>query len=169
MRYRTFVLFACLALCAVPRAASAQAFFGSLPIDGIPCQSSEGALEHIHAHLQIFDRGRAAGVPALVGIAVAGNCLYWLHTHTPNGIIHIEAPVVRTFTLGQFFDIWGMPLGPGKAATLVAPHGRALAFTVNGKAWTGDPRAIPLRDHEEIVIQLGPPYATPAKADWSRI
>jgi hypothetical protein len=169
MRYRTLVLFSCLALCAAPRAAHAQAFFGSLPIDGIPCQSSEGAVEHIHSHLQIFDRGRAVGVPALVGIPVSGNCLYWLHTHADNGIIHIESPVVRTFTLGQFFDIWGMALGPSKAASLSAPHGQTLAVTVNGKAWKGDPRAIPLRDHEEIVIQLGPPYGAPVKADWSRI
>ncbi len=38
---------------------------------------------------------------------MAGGCFYWLHTHTEDGIIHIESPVQRTFTLGHFFAIWG--------------------------------------------------------------
>ncbi len=169
MRYRTFVLFACLALAPTPPPATAQMLFAGLPIDGIPCQSSEGVRVHIHAQLQIFDHGKIVVVPAQIGIPPAGTCLYWLHTHAANGVIHIESPVVRTFTLGQFFDIWGMPLGTDRAAGLNAPHGRTLRYDVNGAAWKGDPRSIPLRDHEQIVIQLGPPYATPAKADWSRL
>jgi len=35
----------------------------------------------------------------------------WLHTHAADGIIHTESPVERTYTLGDFFDIWGQPLG----------------------------------------------------------
>ena len=147
----------------------AQSMFGGLNVDGIECQGMEGAVEHIHTHLQIFNRGRAVQIPAQVGIPQGGSCLYWVHTHTPDGIIQIESPVRRTFTLGQFFDIWGEPLSRTQAASARAAHGKTLRVTVNGKTWTGDPAKIPLRDREEIVIQSGPPWGTPHKADWSKL
>lgn len=147
----------------------AQSFFGGAPIDGIRCDAQEGSLEHIHAHLQLFDRGRVVGVPAGIGIPSGGSCLYWLHTHTDDGFIHIESPVLRTFTLGAFFDIWGMSLSARQAGSLRASDGRALRVTVNGNLWNGNPRAIPLRDREEIVIQNGPPFARPHPTDWSNI
>ena len=155
------VLFATLLL--------AQSMFGGLPIDGISCEQMEGAVEHVHAHLQLFDRGKPVTVPADIGISVGSRCLYWLHTHAANGVIHIESPVQRTFTLGQFFDVWGEVLGRTRAADVRAPHGSVLRVTVDGKAWKGDPRSVPLRDHEEIVIQSGPPYAHGTPADWSRV
>jgi hypothetical protein len=139
--------------------ASAQTMFGGLAIDGISCDTMEGAVEHVHSHLQIFNRGRAVTVPAQIGILASGGCLYWLHTHSADGIIHIEAPVKRTFTLGQFFDIWGRSI----------PHGKSLRVTVNGKRWTGDPAKIPLRDREEIVVQTGPPWGRAHSADWSNL
>jgi hypothetical protein len=66
----------------------------------------------------------------------------WLHTHVPDGVIHIESPVRRGFTLGDFFDEWGLPLstdqvGPAK--------GRVTAF-YDGKVYQGNPRDIPLVD-----------------------
>lgn len=91
---------------------------------GIACQANEQVLFHIHAHLTIFAGGRARSVPAGIGIAppydvvqtrggpfVAGaSCFMWLHTHAADGIIHTESPVKRTYTLSDFFDIWGQPL-----------------------------------------------------------
>lgn len=142
---------------------------GGLPIDGIRCDSMEGAVQHIHSHLQIFNRGRRIEVPAQIGIMQIAGCLYWVHTHATDGIIHIEAPTMRVFTLGQFFDIWDQNLSRSQAGPVHAPRGRTLRVTVNGRLWTGDPRSITLRDHEEIVIQNGPPYGTPHSADWSKL
>src|SRR5690348_4067590 len=76
-------------------------------VDGIPCQE-EMLQYHVHAHLAIFASGQPRTVPAQVGIP--GTCLYYLHTHDDTGIVHVEAPTQRSFTLGQFFDIWGQPL-----------------------------------------------------------
>lgn len=148
----------------------AQSFFGTLPIDGIRCDPAEGAVEHIHVNLQLFDRGRSIAVPAGIGIPQGSQCLYWVHTHSNDGFIHIESPVKRTFDLGEFFDIWGPSLSWTQAASLSAPHGRHLAIWVNGKPWHGsDPRSIAFADHETIVIQNGPPFAKPARADWSKL
>jgi len=147
----------------------AQAF-GSLPIDGIQCNSMEGAVEHIHSRLQLYDRGKSVAVPAQIGISQQSGCLYWLHTHTPDGYIHMESPVSRPFTLGQFFDIWGQTLSWTQAGPMHASAGPKLAIWVNGKRWSGkDPRAIQLRDDESIVIQNGPPFAKPAPADWTNL
>lgn len=172
MKLRIAVLIAAAALVLLPplgTPARAQSLMQGLPIDGIRCDTQEGAVEHIHTHLQIFNRGHAVEVPAQIGIMPIAGCLYWVHTHSSDGVIHIEAPTVRTFTLGQFFDIWAVDLNRSVAASAHAPHGHSLRFTVNGRAWDGDPRTIPLRDHEEIVIQNGPPYGTPHRADWSKL
>ncbi|HTX60649.1 MAG TPA: hypothetical protein VMH02_13345 [Verrucomicrobiae bacterium] len=147
----------------------AQAF-GSLPIDGIPCQASEGAVLHIHAQLQLYERGKSVTVPEGVGISQLQGCLYWLHTHTSDGFIHIESPVQKSFTLGEFFDIWGQDLSWTKAASVRAPRGKRLAIWVDGRPWHGrDPNAIVLKDQETIVIQSGPPFAQPLKPDWSKL
>lgn len=147
----------------------AQSFFGTLPIDGIRCDPTEGVVEHVHADLQLYDRGRAVQVPAQIGMPQSGQCLYWIHTHSGDGFIHIESPVKRNFTLGDFFDIWGPDLSSTRAATLTAPRGGHLSIWVNGTPWHGrDPRSIALRDHETIVIQNGPPFAKPTHPDWSK-
>lgn len=145
----------------------AQSFFGGAPIDGIRCDAAEGSVTHIHAHLALFDRGRPVGVPAGIGIPDGANCLYWLHTHTDDGFIHIESPVKKTFTLGAFFDIWGMDLSRTEAAGMTAPHGRALAVWVDGRRYAGDPATIVLRNHETILIESGPPFVKPRAVDWA--
>ncbi len=149
--------------------ARAQSMLAGLPIDGIRCDVSEGAVEHVHTHLQLFDRGRAVRIPGQIGIPSSGGCLYWIHTHADDGIIHIESPVTGTFTLGQFFDIWDKTLSRTQADGVRTGRARALRVTVNGKRWRSDPRSIPLRDHEEIVIQSGPPFVAGRHADWSRL
>jgi hypothetical protein len=148
-----------------PLLASTDAAPGGTTIDGIECNSSEQVLFHIHAHLAVFVNGAQRTVPQGIGIApprqeeqtdsgpavVGGSCFYWLHTHTADGIIHIESPVQRTFTLGNFFDIWGQPL----SSSQVGPaHGAVTAY-LNGQRFTGDPRSIPLTAHAVIQLNVG--------------
>ncbi len=148
----------------------AQSFFGGLPIDGIHCDRQEGSAEHIHALISLYDRGRRLSIPANVGIPEGAQCLYWLHTHSDDGVIHIESPVRRTFTLGEFFDVWGPELSATRAGPVIASGGRRLMIWVNGKVWRGrNPRDIVLRDHESIAIQNGPPFVHPSKPDWSKL
>jgi hypothetical protein len=148
-------------LCAIafaPGAAFAAQPSGK-PIDGILCQSVEGVLFHTHQHLAIYDHGKPVDVPAGVGI-VPGKCLYWLHTHAPNGIIHIESSKFREFTLGEFFDIWGEPLTGTRAASARVPHGQIRVY-VGGRRYDGAPREVLLAFHSDIVIEAGSPYFKP--------
>ena len=149
----------------------AMSFFGGLPIDGIRCDATEGVVLHIHSHLQLVDRGHPVTVPAYIGIpAVNPPCLYWLHTHDATGIIHIESPSKRSFTLGEFFDVWGKSLSWSAAGPLRAPRGKHLRVIVDGRIWHGrSPRQILLRNHENITIEVGPPFVAQRPFDWTRM
>ena len=130
-------------------------------VDGIACQTSEQVAYHIHAHLTIYASGARRVVPAGIGIpgpqqvvdgfVEGGKCLYWLHTHDSTGVVHIESPVQRVYTLGQFFDVWGRPLSNTQVGH---PTGHVTAF-VNGKRFAGDPRSIKLTAHAVIQLDIG--------------
>jgi hypothetical protein len=137
---------------------------GGKTVDGIQCQTSEQVAYHIHAHLAIFADGQSRTVPLGIGIpspqvdnstgtpfVVGGSCFYWLHAHTADGVIHIESPDQRTYTLGNWFDIWGQPL----STTQVAGDKGAVTAYVNGQRYTGDPRQIPLTAHAVIQLDVG--------------
>jgi hypothetical protein len=123
---------------------------GARVIDGIRCQP-EHLESHYHAHLELLRDGHPVQVPALIGIDLQHQCLYWLHTHDTTGVMHIESPDSRTYTLGQFFDVWGKPLSRTRAASLNG----ALKVFVGQKPVNGDPRAIVLKSHELITIEQG--------------
>ena len=131
------------------------------PVAGISCDAMEGAILHIHQHLVVFDHGKQIAIPPNVGQHPARRCLYWVHTHTPDGIVHIESPTKRTFTLGDFFMIWGQPLTKTQASIAKADKGTSLKIWVNGKPYTGDPRQIQMTAHADIVIEAGPPFPKP--------
>jgi hypothetical protein len=130
-------------------------------VDGIACQTSEQVAYHIHAHMTIYASGARQAVPAGIGIpgpqqvvdgfVEGGKCLYWLHTHDSTGVVHIESPVQRVYTLGQFFDVWGRPLSATQVGRVT---GHVTAF-VNGKRFAGDPRSIKLTPHAVIQLDVG--------------
>jgi hypothetical protein len=136
-------------------------------IDGIKCQRVEKVAFHTHAHLAIFVNGKQRQVPYGIGIGPPllgtntsvgpfvneGSCFAWLHTHTADGIIHMEAPRKRSFTLGEFFDIWGQPLSTAR----VGPARGKVTVLVDGKARAGNPRTVSLRNHELIQLDVGAP------------
>lgn len=141
-------------------------------VDGIKCQHDERLAFHIHIHLTLFVDGKARAVPAGVGVwpklqkqsglygqfvVTQGECFAWLITRFADGLLHVEAPVTRSFVLGEFFDVWGQPLGRDQ----VGPAKGAVTAIVNGAVWTGDPREIPLISHEQIQLEVGTPLVAP--------
>jgi hypothetical protein len=136
-------------------------------IDGIEGSSREMLQVHVHAHLSLFLKGEQIAIPYGIGIVQpfqvkngfvgVGSGIYWLHTHDATGIIHVESPDSRTYTLGQFFDIWGQTLNAGEVAGL---KGAVRAY-VDGKRHSGDPRGIVLGAHTQITLEVGAPFVTP--------
>ena len=136
------------------------------PVDGIRCDRAEGAVFHIHQHVAIFAHGKPVPIPDDVGRPLLASCLYWIHTHTPDGLVHVESPTFRTFTLGNFFDIWGEPLSATRVASARVKRGELRVF-VDGHRYAGDPRRIELSQHTDVTLEAGAPYAKPvAFTDW---
>ena len=159
----------------------------SLPptASGIPCDQLEHTKVHYHAAVQIVYQGTVHNIPENLGIVTdsAGNrtCFYWLHVHAGNpNVLHVEAPASQTFTLGQFFAVWtewNKAQGHPQDELLDAAHVSSIALSADqklvvyvmeeGKApvlYTGDPKAIVLKNHEVITLEITPPEVTPPPA-----
>jgi hypothetical protein len=120
---------------------------------GLPMLSREGTVEHIHAHLDVRVNGQPVKVPAMIGIDRRG--ISPVHTHDSTGVIHVESPVKQTFTLGEFFTEWDVGLSTDSIGGLRAGDGKTLRAFLNGNPITGNPAALPINAHDEIVLIYG--------------
>ena len=141
-------------------------------VDGIGAGGEQVAF-HIHAHLAVFVNGQRRTIPYGIGVVsplrltetadgpfvADGAAFYWLHTHDTSGVIHVESPVLRSYTLGEFFDIWGEPLGK----TQVGPDRGRVTALVDGTPFGGDPRDIRL--DRQTVLQLDVGAMVPFQAN----
>ncbi len=155
---------------------------GPQSVAGIPCDHLEHTQIHYHAAVQIVYHGVVTDIRDQTGIqqdsSGATTCFYWLHVHAnQKNIIHIESPANQTFSLGQFFDVantWSKSNGFGPVrldATHVAtftlqPEDKIVVYIDLGdgkgaQVYTGDPRAIVLKSHEVITIEITPPDVNP--------
>lgn len=140
----------------------------SLTIEGIECEKREQSDFHLHSHLNIFINGEKFTIPSDIGL-VPDTCLYWMHTHEDSGVIHIESPENRTFTLGQFFRIWGEKLSNNQIFDNIVEDNKTLNVYINGKKVSDGTEygQIPLGKHDEIAIVYGkPPESVPSRYEF---
>jgi hypothetical protein len=110
-------------------------------------------LMHIHPRLYLNVDGQPYFVPQNVGIDPS----MWkdhsldqygmvgmapLHTHTADGMIHVESTAVRNYTLGEFLDIWGLDL-----------RGKSISVTVDGEP-IQDYRSHIFKNDESIIMNI---------------
>ena len=130
------------------------------PVDGIYCDALEHTDYHIHAHLTIYMNGKQVAIPQGIGIASDQSCFYWLHTHTSDGVIHIEFPNQGSPTLGNFLDIWGQSFNSlGFQTELASSTGWTIY--VDGKQVTENFNQLVLQPHQVITIAYNSPKITP--------
>jgi hypothetical protein len=120
-------------------------------VPGVDCLVNE--IYHIHALVSIYKDGVRLALPSDLGHK--GGCTYELHTHDGTGILHVEANVQKTFTLGQFFRLWDQALGANGVAGLAGPVKFYLIDNEKLTPYSGDPANIELSVHREIVIITG--------------
>jgi hypothetical protein len=122
---------------------------------GLPMMSTEGQVEHIHAHLDVLVDGKSVPVPADIGIDLTSGRMSALHTHDDSGVIHIEAPARRQFSMGEFFTEWGVSLSDNNIGALRAGDGKTVRLFVNGTQRTGNPAATMFGPHDEVALVYG--------------
>ncbi|WP_329132816.1 hypothetical protein OG552_14175 [Streptomyces sp. NBC_01476] len=136
---------------------------------GLPMLGQEGQVLHIHSHLDVFVDGKPVTVPAEIGIDLVKQQISPLHTHDTSGVVHIESPVKKDFTLGEFMTEWNVPISKDALGPLKTGAGKELHLYVNGKEQTGDPAALKLAAHDEIAVVYGAPgdqVKVPSSYDW---
>jgi hypothetical protein len=126
---------------------------------GLPMLREEGRVIHIHAHLDVSVDGQPVVVPGGIGIGWCSQGISPLHTHNASGVIHIESPVNRAYTLGEFFTEWDISLSPDNIGGLRAGDGKTLRVFVNGAQVTGNPAAVLINAHDEIAVIYGDPQS----------
>jgi hypothetical protein len=151
----TFVMYFSTILETVPEL-NAQA-----PADN---KTGEKIIMHTHSSLNVTVNGNSILVPNGVGI----NSTLWndhsldeygtaretsifgmvtpamspLHTHDSNGIIHVESIEFKNFTLGDFLNIWGLPL-----------EGKKVSLAVGGNSTENYASHI-LNDMERMILKI---------------
>lgn len=122
----------------------------------MPLLGAEGTAQHIHAHLNIFIFGQPVQVPAEIGIPPSGG-ITPIHTHDTSGIIHIESPDAHAkYTLGEFFDVWGVKLTDTSIGGYTDNSTDKMVVYDNGQQ-VKDPVYLVLQAHHEIAIAYGTP------------
>jgi hypothetical protein len=121
-------------------------------LDAIGIPARAGTTLHTHQHLDVFVNGKGVLVPA--GIGIGDGLISPLHTHDASGVIHVESTTVRSYSLAEFFAVWGVRL---TKTCLADECGEGkLHFFVDGKP-AADPDRIVLTQHQEIAVAYGPP------------
>jgi hypothetical protein len=139
------------------------------PVAG-PCRPGLG--RRFGVHVEVFGANRVVIVPPGIGTRPplgrsagrisSAHCYGSLVTIDPTGLVLVRAGPAPS--LASLFHAWGQPLSRRR---LAAFSGRVVVF-VNGRRWPGEPGAVPLAAHAEIVAETGayvPPhsaYAFPA-------
>jgi|GEM_PF-638511 len=95
------------------------------------CTTDMATQYHIHPEIQIVVNNVTQEIPKDIGIQPG--CMTSIHTHEGGGIIHVESPVQKDFTLGDFFAVWKQDFSKDKILTHAVSNSTEIVVTVNGE------------------------------------
>lgn len=105
---------------------------------------------HAHALLTVYRDGEQVPVPADLGYDERGAHTS-LHTHTPDGVLHMEADDPYPYTLGHVMTTWGVALDQNTLGGHTDGTETVHVF-VNGKPATPD---VVLGHGDNVVVAYG--------------
>jgi len=108
---------------------------------------------HIHPELSIVINGTPVAIPHNLGVGPTG--MTAIHTHDEDGVVHVEAPIKKDFTLGDFFAVWGKDFSSTKILDNTVDEKSEIVVTVNGQKVDTYENTV-LRDKDKIVISYQP-------------
>ena len=107
---------------------------------------------HAHALLTVYRNGDQVPVPANIGFDERGAHTS-LHTHTPDGVIHMEADDPYPYEVGHLFTTWGVAFDDDRLASDVAEGDKQVHVYVNGERAPEGP--VVIEDGDNIVVAYG--------------
>jgi hypothetical protein len=113
------------------------------------CTTDMATRYHIHPELQILINGKEQVIPK--GVGIEPGCMTSVHTHSTDGVIHVESPIAKDFTLGDFFAVWQKDFSRNKIIDSVVNDNSEILVTINGERIDTYENTI-LRDKDKIVI-----------------
>ncbi len=147
---------------------AATGAFSSL---GSPAPQAPPIIMHIHPTLTIAIDGLRVTIPQNVGIdpplwkyhdldsygmkmpnMASMTGMAPLHTHDSSGVIHVESTQIRDYTLGEFFDVWGVTFSDSCIMDKCNDGTHTVKMFVNDNPSTEFRNHI-LKDREQIVIR----------------
>ena len=127
-----------------------------------PCRRALGA--RVQAHVELFADNHVVLVGSGIGTRppralsagriVAARCYGAIVTLDPTGVVLVARGA--SSTLADLFRSWGQPLSSSRLAGFRAAPGTHVAVFIDGRAWHGAPATVPLTEHAEIVLEVGP-------------
>jgi hypothetical protein len=111
------------------------------PTSSLRCATGGRTFE---IHVELFADRKVVVVPA--GIGSGRRCL---STTEPTGVVHVAAG--GRYTLGDLFRVWGRRLTP----TALLSFGGRVRVYLGGRRLRGEPGAVPLTKHAQIVVETG--------------
>jgi hypothetical protein len=145
-----------------PLPADATPYIAAAGLTALP---QETLAVHYHAHVDVIINGKTMSIPPELGYLFNAKkqptALTSLHTHDTSGILHIESPVNKKFSLGQAFVEWGVRLTQSCIGGYCTGGTQVFKVFIDGKQYTGNPQDIVLGAHQEIALWYGDKNAKP--------
>lgn len=116
---------------------------------------------HAHALLTVYRDGEQVPVPADLGYDERG-AHSSLHTHTPDGVIHMEADDPYPYTLAHVMTTWGVKFDATALGGDTATGDKKVHVYVNGQPAGPD---APLKDGDNVVVAYGEDGSFPTEPD----
>lgn len=113
------------------------------------CTTDMATEFHIHPNLTIIINGQKQEIPPNIGINIT--CMNSIHTHEGGGVIHVESPIQRDFTLSDFFAVWDKPFDSQNILSFQTDDTHTIVVSVNGEIVDTFENTV-LRDKDNIVI-----------------
>ena len=120
------------------------------------------------AHVEVFAANRVVIVPAGIGTRpprlvtdariTSARCYGAIVTLDPTGVVLLRRS--SRLTLAALFSAWGEPLTSTRVLSFAASGGAHVRVFVDGHAFPGPPGTVPLTQHAEVVVEVGP-YVPP--------
>ena len=115
----------------------------------LACTTDMATRFHIHPQLKITINGNDQTLPADIGIK--SSCLNSINTHDATGMLHVESPVKKDFTFGDFFAVWDKEFNQNKILDYKTDDTHIITVSVNGKLVDTYENTV-LNDKDQIVI-----------------